>query len=523
MGISRDDGPSVARASRAIAAKVRQGTAYIDEAYAKVFGRVLMPGWERIVRRRETLKHLAYLNESQWLDREELDRRTVLALRRLLRHAGRYVPYYQELFREHGFDPRDVKSRSDLQALPVLTRDIVRERYDDLIDPAYRSTNFKKGTSGSTGTPLKFEYSMASECWRQAVKLRGYGWAGFRPGQKTFYYWAKVSSADPTLKTKADRWLRRETYVDSMLQDLGARRYALDLFRKTRPKVIVCYTQSCAQFARWVLDEGLRDWDDVPVICGAEAVLPADRAALAKAFGPEIFETYGSRETMLIAAECPAHEGMHVQEENLFVEVIRNRSQAAPGERGDVVVTDLHNYGMPLIRYVNGDMAIAAESTRCACGRGLSKIARVDGRRADSIIDPDGNPLPGIVFHVLLSDARRELIRQFQAVQREDGAVVLKVVRGREFSVEAFQAVVGRCSEYLRGLPLFVEFHDSIAPHLRSGKIQTIVGLKPTEKGFEVGDPFRARAGAKLPSEKNCPADSPPDSRSNPPAAGAPG
>jgi len=520
MGASRDDEAREAPASSAVAASPSPPTAYLDDAYAEIFGTILMPGWERIVRRRDTLKHLASLNASQWLDREELDRRAVLALRRLLRHAGKYVPYYKELFREHGFDPRGVTSRRDLEALPVLTRDIVRERYDDLIDPAYRATNFKKGTSGSTGTPLKFEYSISSEYWRQAVKLRGYGWAGFRPGLKAFYYWAKVSAAEPTWKTRADRWLRRETYVDSMLQDTASRRYALDLFRKTRPRVVVCYTQSCAQFARWILDEGLRDWDDVPVICGAEAVLPGDRAVLAKAFGPEIFETYGSRETMLIAAECSAHEGMHVQEENILVEIMQNGVDAAPGETGDVVVTDLHNYGMPLIRYVNGDLAVAAGPGRCSCGRGLSKIARVDGRRADALIDRDGNSLPGIVFHVLLSDARRELIRQFQAVQSEDGAVVLKVVRGREFCADAFQSVVGRFSEYLRGLPFSVEFHDSIAPHVRSGKIQTIVGLKPSGKDFGAGTPLRSRAGAKLLSEKNCPAESPPDSRSSPPAAG---
>src|SRR5207247_3832852 len=145
--------------------------------------------------------------------------------------------------------------------------------HSDLIDPAHRGKNLKKGTSGSTGTPLKFEYSMTSECWRQAVRFRGYGWAGYRPGLKTFYYWATVSATKPSLKMRVDRALRRETFVDSMRQDTASRRAALDRFRKLRPSVVVCYTQSCAQFARWILDEGLRDWDDIPVICGAEADL----------------------------------------------------------------------------------------------------------------------------------------------------------------------------------------------------------------------------------------------------------
>jgi phenylacetate-CoA ligase len=450
-------------------------TSFVDRAYASLFSAVLMPAWERIVRRRDTLSHLAYLEASQWALPEERSKREVRELRQLLSYAEEHVPYYRELFRIHRFDPRALSSRADLEELPLLSRQIVRERYSDLIDPAHRGKNLKKGTSGSTGTPLKFEYSMTSECWRQAVRFRGYGWAGYRPGLKTFYYWATVSATKPSLKMRVDRALRRETFVDSMRQDTASRRAALDRFRKLRPSVVVCYTQSCAQFARWILDEGLRDWDDIPVICGAEAVLPADRAVLTKAFGPAIFETYGSRETMLIAAECEAHEGLHVQDENLVVEVVRAGRSVAPGEAGDVVITDLHNYGMPLIRYSNGDVAIASVPRPCACGRGLSKIARVDGRRADTMVDLEGNSVPGIVFHVLFSDARREIIRQFQAVQCENGAVVLKVVRGREFSEDAFQAVVGRFSEYLRGLPFSVEFHEAIAPHVKSGKIKTIV------------------------------------------------
>ena len=446
----------------------------VDRAYAAFFGAILLPSWER-VRRRDTLKYLEYLEASQWLPHEERSKRELVELRLLLSHAQAHIPYYRELFRRERFDPRGVASRRDLEALPLLTRQIVRERYADLVDPAHRGKNLKKGTSGSTGTPLKFEYSMTSECWRQAAKVRGYGWAGYRPGLKTFYYWAAVSAARPGLKMRADRALRRETFVDSMKQDIASRRAALALLRRVRPSVVVCYTQSCAQFARWILDEGLRDWDDVPVICGAEAVLPGDRAVLAGAFGPAIFETYGSRETMLMAAECEAHDGLHIQEENLVVEVVGDRRAVPRGQPGDVVVTDLHNFGMPLIRYVNGDVATLAESDACACGRGLARVSRVDGRRADTLWDREGNAVPGIVFHVLFSDARREIVRQFQAMQSGDGAVVLKVVRGREFSEDAFAAITRRFSEYLRGLPFSVEFHETIAPHIRSGKLKTIV------------------------------------------------
>jgi phenylacetate-CoA ligase len=446
-----------------------------DRAYEALFDRLLWPGWERLIRRRDTIHHLDYLERSQWDPPELRQARDLEALVSLLVYAGREVPYYRDLFRAHRFEPRGVTSSRDLLELPLLTREIVRERYDDLIAPAARGKNLRKGTSGSTGMPLKFEYSRSSECWRQATKIRGYGWAGYRPGRKTFYYWAAVSSAAPTLKIRVDRALRRETFLDSMRQDEASRWAALEALRRTRPEVIVCYTQSCAQFARWIVERGLRDWDDIPVICGAEAVLHADRHVLTQAFGPGIFESYGSRETMLIAAECEAHAGMHLSEENLLVEVTRDGERVGPGEVGDVVITDLHNYGMPMIRYANGDLARPATAERCPCGRGLAKLERVDGRRADTMIDGDGNAVPGIVFHVLFSDARRELVRQFQAVQNVRGEVTLRVVRGRDFAEDAFEHVTGRFSHYLRGLPFTIEFHEAITPHERSGKLQTII------------------------------------------------
>jgi phenylacetate-CoA ligase len=446
-----------------------------DRAYGALFERVLLPTWERGIRRRDTFGLLARLERSQWQPREEREQQDLFALRQLLSYAGNHVPYYRELFRKHRFEPLAVRSRADLAELPLLTREIVRERYEDLVDPAHRGDNIKKGTSGSTGKPLKFEYSTTSERWRQAIKMRGYGWAGYRPGRKTFFYWAAVAAGLPSLKVRLDRALRRETFFDSMKQDERARRSALQILRRKRPELIVCYTQACAQFARWITDLGLRDWDDIPVICAAEAVLPADRAILAKAFGPRIFESYGSRETMLIGAECEQHAGMHLSEENLLLEVVDDGRPVGPGQTGDVVITDLHNYGMPMIRYVNGDLAKLSPDTPCPCGRGLRRLERVDGRRADTLVDGQGNEVPGIVFHVLFSDARREIVSQFQAVQTPSGKVVLKVVRGRDFAEEAFSSVIARFAEYLRGLPFTVEFHEAIAPHPKSGKHQTII------------------------------------------------
>jgi phenylacetate-CoA ligase len=424
---------------------------------------------------------MEYLDRTQWLSRAEIDEIQMKDLRALLEHAGTNVPYYRELFRKLGFAPREVKRREDLAALPLLTRDILRERYDDLVDPAHRGNNVVKGTSGSTGAPLRFEYCWSSEVWRTAVKLRGYGWGGYRPGLPTMHYWAQVNPIPNDVrgaKIRLDRTMRRERWVNSMAQDEASLRKAVEVIRTFRPHCIIAYTQACAQLARFIIDRNLRDWDDISVLCGAEAVLPSDRVALEKAFGKGVFDTYGSRETMMMAAECPAHDGLHLSEENLLVEVASNGKPVATGVTGEVVVTDLHNYGMPMIRYVNGDMAILSAAESCACGRGLRKLSSVVGRRADTLRDAAGNPVPGILLHVLFADGRRDVVRQFQAVQRANGDVTLKVVRGKDWDAAVFDAAVKKFRGYLQGINLNVEFHDAIAPG-PNGKLRTLVVEKP--------------------------------------------
>jgi phenylacetate-CoA ligase len=190
-----------------------------DLLYAWAYEHVLFPTWQRVVRSRAIFDQVAWLETSQWLPADRIERVQLASLRALLLHAASQVPYFRELFSRIGFDPRDVTERAHLAELPLLTRDIVRERYDDLVDPASRATNIHKGTGGTTGSPLRFEYCNQSESWRQAIKLRGYRWGGYRLGLPTLHYWAQGAAIPRGLraaKVRLDRALRREVYVDAI-------------------------------------------------------------------------------------------------------------------------------------------------------------------------------------------------------------------------------------------------------------------------------------------------------------------
>jgi len=157
----------------------------------------------------------------------------------------------------------------------------------------------------------------------------------------------------------------------------------------------------------------------------------------------------------------------------VVLEIARGGAPAPAGEAGDVIVTDLHNYGMPFIRYANGDMARMATDRPCACGRGLRKLASVEGRHTETLTDGEGNPLPGIVVHPLFVDPEAEVARQFQFIQQRGGEVVLRVVKGRDWSAERMEPKLRELRQYLRGQPLKVEYVDAILPG-PSGKLRTV-------------------------------------------------
>src|SRR5581483_6709536 len=233
-----------------------------------------------------------------------------------------------------------------------------------------------------------------------------------------------------------------------------------------------------ADLARFIVENDLRGWDTIPVLCCAERLFPEDRARLEQAFGPAVFETYGCREVMLIGTECDAHDGLHVSAENLIVEVVvteQNGSQrpAARGETGEIVLTDLHNYGMPFIRYANGDLAIAGKAERCACGRTLPRLAAVDGRSAETLRDGQGNRVGGLVFNLIFS-VLAQTVRQFQAVQHKDGSITLKLVPTSALDATAREHIRKNCAQYLKGVEIKTEIVSEI-PVSRSGKRQVVI------------------------------------------------
>ena len=451
------------------------------DAYGLLFQQLLHPGWESGIRQRPTLRHLKRLERTQWCSFDELRALQEAELEKLLAHAWHSVPLYRTRFEQAGLGPNDVRRLEDLPKFPLLTREEAVLGFE-----ARKSTEpplpaIHKTTSGTSGSPLVFAYDRGSEYWRQATKLRGYAWAGYKLGDRSLHFWGSPPVTPPPLtkkiKVSLDHSIRREYYADCTDRSEEALARVVRQIQKLRPSVIVCFAQAGAALARHVNETKSRDWHDIPIIAAAERLFPTDRAVIAEAFGPGIFETYGSREVMLIAAECEAHQGLHVSMENLVVEVIvrdgSGERPARPGELGEVAITDLHNYGAPFIRYLTGDLAVERERQRCSCGRSLTLLEAVEGRTADTLRDGAGRPVSGLFFNVLFT-ALADKVRQFQVVQRKDRAIDLKIVPSNLFDDSLLEVVREHCGRFIPGVELRTEIVTEITPD-RGGKLRVVV------------------------------------------------
>jgi phenylacetate-CoA ligase len=455
------------------------------DLYGPLLAKALFPAFEA-ARGRPTVRLLEYLRQTEHWSVDAIRDLQLGLLRRLLRHAYQHTAYFRDVLDGRSLRPEDFESVDDLRKLPLLDRDTVRATMESRTAGAPPHAVITKSTSGTTGEPVVVHYNAESRYWRDATRWRGYGWAGYHVGMRAMHYWGfgpPPASRWKRSKIALDRALKRDRYVDCTPRGDDALMAAVAEVRSFSPQVMVAYAAGAAALAKFVNERGLRDWKAFPVLVGAERLWPHDRSEIERAFGPA-FETYGAREVMLMAAECEAHAGMHTSMETMIVEVIvrgpdGTERAARPGEIGEVVVTDLHNLACPMIRYVNGDLAVAHADSTCACGRSLQRIGPIEGRTTETLRDGRGNAVGGLVFNILFG-VMDQVARKFQVVQRIDGSVVMKVVpqTGDKLPDANARAIHAFADKYLPGAPFAIEYVDDI-PLTAAGKRKVVVVERP--------------------------------------------
>lgn len=431
----------------------------------RVLRHVVFPFHERVLRRRHIGQHRRFMETSQWWPRQQLLDYQWQELRRLLEHAYTQSPYWRRRFDEVGKTPASIRTYDDFQSLPTLTKGDIRAARADMAARDHLGRTWSKTTSGSTGEPFGFDYTPLSYDWRVAASRRGYGWAGYEEGMRQVSVWGVFPTGRPAHLLLKDRLRDRmagRILVNALKLDEARLAECFDLVQRFKPWNIVGYTNPLHRFAEYVSARGGLGVPLHSVIAAAEKLHAHQRHDIEAAFGCPAFETYGCREFMLVGAECDHKRGLHVSAENLIVEVLTESGRpAAHGEAGELVITDLHNYGMPFIRYRNGDMAVWSDE-HCSCGRGLPLLQQVTGRLLDVIRFANGTIVPGEFFPHVFKDFPE--VRQYQAVQDDLASVRVRMVRGPSFDDAVQARVHAQLMRMFAGaLEIRYEYVDEIA------------------------------------------------------------
>lgn len=429
-------------------------------------------------------KYLQELELTQWLSTKEIKKLQWLKLKKLLEYAYTNVPYYRKMFETQDMHPKDIVTPNDFRMLPILNKEKITENLSEIVSLAYNGRDLhKNSTGGSTGVNLRFFSDKKEVPIIQALVLLNDRWAGLELGDKHVLLWGSPfdTSIQYKLKSRIINRMYRLLFLSSYnLSKEVMHNYAKKIIQY-KPKVMIGYSSSLYLFAQFLEANKIENINLKSIISSAEVLYDYQRDLIESVFGCNVFNRYGSREIGAIAQECSEHSGMHINAEHVYVECLKDGEPAAPGERGELVITDLDNYGMPFVRYTIGDIGVLSDR-KCKCGRGLPILEKVGGRTFDIIVGTNGRHFDGHFFSILLRTAI-EGIKQFQVVQESKSKMHIKIVVDEVFKSEYIGMLTDKIHEYC-GEDMQVNFNivDEIKPK-KSGKFRFVISKVPPDFG----------------------------------------
>jgi phenylacetate-CoA ligase len=435
----------------------------------------LWAGWEAS----PYLRHYRGLVRTQFDPPEAIAARQLERIQALARHAYQTTRFYRERFDAAGVRPEAIERLEDLARIPLLTKAEIRAQGPEMIAAGYpKETLRRKTTSGSTGVSLEIWVDEASMQFKRGCTLRADEWSGWRFGEPVAKVWGNPEYLKRGWRGRfRNAVLERARYLDTLEMDEAAMAdYAAELTRRP-PPLIFGHAHSVYLFAAFVRSQGLGPIRPRGIITTAMILHDWQRTVIEEVFSCQVTNRYGCEEVSLIACECPRHEGLHVNTDGVSLELLRDGRPVEPGESGSVVVTDLTNHAMPIIRYQVGDVARWA-GRPCSCGRGMPLLARVEGREADYVTTSGGALVSGISltenFAMLVPG-----VAQLQIIQEALDRFVFRIVRGAGFGPESLEQIAQLVAERFGPRSRWdCEFVDAI-PQEPSGKYRFCISKVP--------------------------------------------
>jgi phenylacetate-CoA ligase len=426
---------------------------------------------------RPSFRILSELNESQWWPRERIEALQLDRLKRLIHIAYQHTAYWREVMDKNSIRPSGIRSLADLRKFPLLEKNTLRERREEMVwrDEGKRVQMVR--TSGSTNEALEFYTSSTREAQINAARMRGHEWVGIRRGDKELYYWGS-----PVELSKQDRIKRvRDWFINDGLTNgfevtperlKGYYQQWLDW----RPRCLFGYPSTFVLTVTMCESLGINlkklKTRGLQVIATTSEMLSApDRQLIADGFGVPVYDSYGLREAGLIGHEC-AHQTMHCIDEQLILETINPETLEPTVGEGELVVTNIVGPAFPVIRYRTGDI-VTLSGEKCACGRSLSSVSISGGRAVEFVVTKAGKWVVGYSFIYIARSVKG--IVKFQVLQDQIGEIRIRLVVDSRFPTDGIDQVKQKAAQRLGGDDkILVEIVDDIQP-APSGKYRPVI------------------------------------------------
>jgi phenylacetate-CoA ligase len=356
---------------------------------------------------------------------DQLNRLKVDLLRSQIEYCAEYIPFYSRLFQKLGLSGKHVTSLEILHEIPTISKEDIRGNYDSFLRRGLQIDKLKKDhTSGSTGEPFWTYYDRSYWIRKKYFsKFRSRIFCGYRPGQKI----AKLEcEASRSLKQKHSKpWSPMrliQARAFSMYDDVENVALAISAYR---PNIIDGYPSFLCRLAQYFDSQKISLPGLKLIFTGSEYLSNAVRRYLTESFNIDVIDIYGCNEFKEVAWQCRVSKGYHINEDELVLEVLD--SQYKPlgyEEAGQIVITDLLNRAMPLIRYRMADIGVQLHG-KCTCGCNFAMMKPLAGRLYDDIILPNGKIISA--YHFTTSIEKIPGLRQYQVVQKTPDTLVVKL------------------------------------------------------------------------------------------------
>lgn len=446
---------------------------YRNSLTAALIRHTVVPLWA-LWERSPYLRHLEHLRRDQYKTAEQITREQQQKLSRMIEYAYVNCSYYRDIFSRVDSSPAAVTNQ--FTNIPLLHKSDIRQNKERMCAVNFPKEKLvPKKTSGSTGVSLELFMDVDCSEWRRAAALFRNSWTGWQLGEKTAAVWGNPPPAQNWRAFLRNALLERCIYLDTLGMTEEDMRDFLLRIEQYKPTLMMGHAYSLYYFAKFVEKQSRPIQLQLKgIISTAMMLYPWQREVIERVFGCKIFERYGCEEVSLIASECEAHRGMHINTDSLIVEFLKDDGQpAAAGEEASVVVTDLMNYGMPVIRYKIGDRAVYSDEP-CSCGRKTLLITKVTGRDADFVMTPERKIISGISLTENFS-LKIPGVEQMQIDQHALNHLKIKIVRDKDFNDNSARILRELCLKTFGAvMQCDVEYVDKI-PQEKSGKYRFVI------------------------------------------------